>query len=119
MEKIDLKKVNANQRKPDPNMSPEEWQTYFRALRMMVEPSKLKKLPRKENYASEGQVYYGETLWQQYCKFINDVLRFIRSGEEDFCFFIYQIAELLRFEHDRLRTEWIPRLGCFRVWLEQ
>jgi len=119
LDKIDLKKVNLNQRQPDSTMTPEQWQTQFRAMRMMVEPAKRKRMVRTENYANEDHVYYGETLWQQYCKFINDILRFIRAGEEDFCFYIYQITELLRFEHERLRTEWIPHLRCFRVWLER
>lgn len=38
------------------------------------------------------------TTYEYYRKFINDVLRNIRNGETDYCYELYQIRELLRFE---------------------
>ena len=125
MDRIDLKKVRPDTRTPDPKMTKEEWQTYFRALRMMVTPIQSRKMFEvklrmhgKDAYDDLSTEYHGDTIWQCYCKFINGVLHYIRLGEVDYCYFIYQIAELLKYEHDRLRTEWLPSLGCFRVWLE-
>lgn len=63
--------------------------------------------------------YHGETMYQRYCDFINGILSTIRAGESDYCFYTYQIAELLRFENIRLRSEWMPRHGCFRVWIQK
>lgn len=62
--------------------------------------------------------YCGETQWKRYCEFINSVLETIRSGEEDYCFYPYQIAELLRFEQG-LIAEYLPDSGCVKVSLIQ
>lgn len=74
------------------------------------------------NGQTDESTYYGETQYSNYCSFINSILRTIRGSggkppQHDYCFFIYQITDLLRFEHDRLRTRWIPEYECFEVWL--
>lgn len=125
MDKIDLTQIDLNARKPQVGMSPRQWQTYFRGMRMMVKPAKLNRIHisacyhRYEPSCDGYSPYYGDTLWQQYCKFINDILKSIRSGDEDYCFYIYQIAELLRYEHERLQAEWLPDMNCFKVWLSK
>lgn len=40
------------------------------------------------------------TTYEYYRKFINDVLHTIRGGKSDYCYELYQIKELLRFEPD-------------------
>jgi hypothetical protein len=61
--------------------------------------------------------YHGKTQYQQYCSFINNILRNIRRGEIDYCFYIYQVAELLKYE-ERLKVVWLQPEGCFRLSLE-
>lgn len=124
MKRIDLTKVRTDAGAPDPRMTNDEWQTYFRALKMLVEQKKIRRIEDatlqysdKRHNEELASAYHGDTIWQCYCQFINGILGFIRSGEEDYCYYIYQISDLLKYEHDRLRTEWIPSLQCFRVWL--
>lgn len=61
--------------------------------------------------------YHGKAQYQQYCSFINNILRNIRRGEIDYCFYIYQVAELLKYE-ERLKVVWLQPEGCFRLSLE-
>ena len=84
-------------------------------LRSKVIPSKQKRMNACRT-DSRGVYceYCGETQWNRYCEFINSVLKSIRSGEEDYCFYPYQIAELLRFEQG-LKAEYLPDSGCVKV----
>lgn len=119
--------VDLSAKLPNPDMSDEEWQEYFSQMKQQIVPSKRKQLSSKQtpvyiysyDNKSDERVYIGETAYSRYSSFINGVLRTIRSPKdnEDYCFYIYQIAELLRFEPDRLRTEYIPECRCFRLWL--
>ena len=109
---------------PDSYCTNEDWQAYFKSLASIVEPKSHKRITHKD-IQNHNSVFYsnpktndGEMLWQCYCSFINDTLSLIRRGECCYCFYIYQIAELLQFEHDRLNTEWMPEQKCFKVWLE-
>ena len=65
--------------------------------------------------------YCGATNWQDYCSYINDVLKNIREGQVDYLYFIFQIEELLRFHLQDLRTKYVPDGGCgyWKVWLER
>lgn len=60
--------------------------------------------------------YDGCTTWQTYCTFINDVLKNIRAGQIDYCYYMYQILDLLKFHYEDLRTRY--RDGYWEVWLE-
>lgn len=101
----------------------EKWHHYFSALRRTIPtiPDKeIRRLPITSIHLSAGEEYKGETAYQSYCNFINDVLTTIRRGEVDYCYFIYQIADLLLFEPE-LQT----KLCCedrlcpyFEVWLD-
>ncbi len=59
--------------------------------------------------------YNGCTNWQSYCSFINDLLTTIRGGKTDYCYYIYQILELLKFHYDDLQTKYCD--GYWEVWL--
>ena len=100
------------------------WQQLFRAIRDDVEPSDKQRMrkkilfrPHQEFELENAKEYTGENNYNMYCDFINDVLSTIRKGKTDFCYHIYQIADLLRFEHDRLRSEYLEADECFKVWL--
>ena len=63
--------------------------------------------------------YCGKTQYQSYCSFINNMLKNIRHGEIDYCFYIYQVAELLKYEHERLQATWLNFEKCFRLSLKR
>lgn len=114
---------NTNGR-PSSTLTDEKWQKEFNVRKAFVKPygkniSKLTGRYSKEsgmwNEETQG-TYHGKTNWQEYCSFINDVLKNIRSGQIDYCYFIYQIEELLKFHFDTLKTRY--RDGYWEVWLE-
>lgn len=102
--------------RPDPKMTNKQWQQKFNILKLGTTPVPYKRMTA---WQAESQTNYtGETEYSRYVTFINDVLRVIRSGNCDYCYFVYQIKDLLRFEKNRLRTEYLPHLQAFRVWLD-
>lgn len=114
---------NTNGR-PTPNLTDEKWQKEFNVRKLFITPhsnnwKKLKGQNSKESrkWIEETQgTYYGQTNWQEYCAYINDVLRNIRSGQIDYCYYIYQIMDLAKFHFDTLKTKY--RDGYWEVWLE-
>lgn len=94
-----------------------EWQLRFATLRDSVQPSNQRNMKLTTGRQNTYGEYQGDTQWECYCKFINDILRTIRKGERDYCYHEYQICDLLRFEHDRLMAEWLPHHKCFVVFL--
>lgn len=110
--------VNKDTRKPLEDYSDQQWQIDFLKIKESVTPSSLNQMtviPEPINYRG---TYHGKTQYQYYCDFINDILLNIRNGEIDYCFFIYQISELLKYEHDRLYAEWLPEDRCFKLCLK-
>ena len=124
MNLIDLKTVNPSERKIPKEMTNSEWQQYFNILRLMVQQGTDKRMKYSYSISVNGRydksyfVYSGDTQWERYCKFINSILSAIRKGECDYCYYIYQISDLLRFEHDRLKAVWLPEYQCFEVSLK-
>lgn len=57
--------------------------------------------------------------WKRYCLFINSVLEDIRAGEISYCFYSYQIAQLLTFHKDTLQTKYNPIDKFWEVWLDK
>lgn len=104
-------------------MTDKEWQDYFNELRSKIKPCLERRMKTSYPIWVNGYrsityfSYRGNTEWQYYCKFINSVLNTIRNGECDYCYHIYQISDLLRFEHDRLKAAWLPEYQCFEVSL--
>lgn len=75
------------------------------------------------NGVVEKSEHHGDTSYMMYCRFINGILQTIRGTanempQHDYCFYPYHIADLLRYEHDRLRTLWLEDEQCFEVWLD-
>ena len=94
--------------------------------RLFVKPvSGITKLGQNMQYSKETGywneetmgTYHGTTNWQEYCSFINDMLRNIRAGQVDYCYFIYQIMDLLKFHYNDLKTKYCD--GYWEVWLER
>lgn len=103
-------------RRPSPTMTDEEWQKIFQNLKDETPESQHRLIARRDARSERG---CNEEQLERYCAYINDILGAIRRGQTDFCYYIYQIADLLRFERNRLRTEYLPDEQCFKVWLDK
>ena len=111
--------------RPEPNLTNKEWQEELAIRKLYITPynKNISKLGGKYsrgsnswNPGTDGE-YHGTTNWQQYCTYINSVLSTIRSGEHDYCYYKYQIMDLLKFHYDTLRTKYCD--GYWEVWLER
>ena len=98
-------------------MTDEEWQNIFQSLRSSTLPSPDSRM-MKPTGSIGYSAYKGQTSYQQYCSWINDVLLVLRSGGTDYCYYYYQLADLLRFEKYRLRSSYQPEEQFWIVWLE-
>lgn len=111
--------------RPSDSLSDELWQIRFEKIRNMMKTSSFEnkltdstipisvirfrsKLHKKEN-SSE---------WAKYKSFLNNVLTTIRKGGHDYCFFVYQITDLLCFENTALKSKYHTDIQCFEVWLD-
>lgn len=111
--------------RPSPTLTDEKWQTELAIRKLSIEPypSTIKKFGGQHSKCYEicnNGVYYtysGKTNYQQYCSFMNDVLKNIRSGQVDYCYFIYQIVDLLKFHYTDLKTKYCD--GYWEVWLDK
>lgn len=125
-EELKRKRLISNtEGRPIDILTDEKWQKEFEIRKSIVTPYKNgKNMKLKGRYSKEwgkwneekNGTYYGATNWQSYCSFINDILVNIRSGQVDYCYYIYQILEILKFHHDDLRTRYCD--GYWEVWLE-
>ncbi len=121
----ELKLISNTNGRPSSTLTDETWQKEFAIRKLFITPYKqgTKRLKTKGsteygNWNEETKgTYHGRTNWQEYCAYINDVLKNIRSGQRDFCYFIYQIEELLKFHFDTLKTKYCD--GYWEVWLEK
>lgn len=123
MELKDLERVDLSAGQPPKDMTDEQWQKYFSQMVSMVKPSAEKRMSSSAKMTVNGRDigsqsgHSGDTSWYYYCQGINTILTAIRKKKNDYCYHIHQITYLLKFEHDRLRTKWLPDSGCFEVWL--
>lgn len=120
----EMKIVSNTNGRPSSNLTDEKWQKEFNVRKLFITPhsKNIKKLggqnskeSGKWNEETQG-TYHGQTNWQEYCAYINDVLRNIRSGQIDYCYYIYQIIDLAKFHFDTLKTRY--KDGYWEVWLE-
>lgn len=111
--------------RPEPGLTDREWQEEFAIRKLYITPynKNIMKLGGKYSRGSDtwnpeidGE-YHGTTNWQQYCTHINSVLSAIRSGEHDYCYYKYQIMDLLKFHYNSLTTKYCD--GYWEVWLER
>lgn len=121
----EMKLVSNTNGRPLPSLTDEKWQKEFNIRKMFITPypKNYKKLGGRYsrefgtwNTETQG-TYYGSTNWQEICAHINDILRNIRSGQVDYCYYIYNIMELAKFHYHNLRTKYCD--GYWEVWLER
>lgn len=119
----EMKLISNTNGRPTSYLTDEKWQKEFQIRKLFVDPSKCKHMGGKFskdvnawNEETDG-MYYGATNYQEYCRFINDILREIRRGQCEYCYYIYQIMDLLKFHKEDLRTKYCD--GYWEVWLER
>ena len=121
----EMKLISNTNGRPTSTMTDEKWQNEFNLRKMFITPypkdiKKLKGQYSKEsgmwNEETQG-IYHGCTSWQSYCSYINDILNNIRSGQVDYCYYIYQILDIVKFHYDDLKTKYCD--GYWEVWLER
>ena len=121
----EMKIVSNTNGRPLSTLTDEKWQKEFLVRKMFITPfsKDVKKFGGKYSKESgiwneeTSGVYHGQTNWQEYCSYINDVLRNIKAGQVDYCYFIYQIMDLAKFHYGRkeLKTRYCD--GYWEVWL--
>lgn len=119
----EMKLISNTNGRPSSTLTNEKWQKEMNIRKLFITPTTLKKMQGKYskesgkwNIETQGE-YHGMTNWQSYCHFINDVLLNIRAGQIDYCYYIYQIMDLLKFHYNDLRTKYCD--GYWEVWLEK
>ena len=121
----EMKLISNTNGRPTSAMTDEKWQKEFNLRKMFITPyskdiKKLKGQHSKEscmwNEETQG-TYHGCTSWQSYCSYINDILNNIRSGQVDYCYYIYQILDIVKFHYNDLKTRYCD--GYWEVWLER
>ena len=103
--------------RPPNEYTNQEWQSDFEILKQTVTPAPENRMTVVPDTSSYGS-YHGKTQYQNYCSFINNILKNIRRGEIDYCYYIYQIADLLKYEKERLEVQWLQLERCFRISLK-
>lgn len=125
----ELRKKNIISRtddRPSDSLTDEKWQKELEIRKFFIQQykdGKTKRLSGKYTIESgkwseeiHGK-YLGCTNWQSYCTYINDILRNIQGGQVDYCYYIYQILDLLKFHFNDLKTRYCD--GYWEVWLDK
>ncbi len=110
--------------RPAEHLTDETWQKEFEIRKLFITPydKKVQKFGGRFSKESAGgsaencRTYDGCTNWQSYCTFINDILRNIRAGQVDYCYYIYQIMDLAKLHFYDLKTKYCD--GYWEVWLD-
>lgn len=121
-----LRLISNTNGRPTSSMTDEKWQKEFNLRKLFITPHPKEITEFGGMYSREygiwneetRGIYHGRTNWQEYCRYINDILRVVRSGQVDYCYFIYQIMDLAKFNfgNRELKTKYCD--GYWEVWLE-
>ncbi len=117
--------ISKTNERPSSTLTDEKWQKEFSVRKLFITQHSTKNKLLKGQYSQEtGKwneetqgTYHGQTNWQSYCSFINDILRNIRAGQVDYCYYIYQIMDLAKFHFHDLKTRYCN--GYWEVWLDK
>ena len=90
------------------DMTDAEWQQFFTQMKVDIKPTGIEYMAIPENEQQDVTCDF------QYEQFINDILDAIRQGEIDYCYYIFQIRDLLMYE-PRLKAQWLQEGECFEL----
>lgn len=119
----ELRVVSSSTGRPSDSMTDEKWQLEFKIRKHFIEPYNFKS---KRLYRINCPITWDKNItnWQNYCWYINDVLKNIEAGGHDYCYYLYQVIELLKFYPDNLKTKYCKfndnedEGGYWEVWLK-
>lgn len=121
----EIKLISDSDGRPSLSLTDEKWQKELEVRKLFITPykngstkkfdGKYSKESGKWNEETRGE-YLGCTNWQSYSAYINSILHNIRSGQIDYCYYIYQILDLLKFHFHNLKTKYMD--GYWEVWLD-
>lgn len=116
----EIKPTRTTHGRPSYTLTDKEWQNQFATMKLYITPHKKSVTRMGGKFSQESGIhienYDGITNWQSYCSYINDILKNIRAGNRDYCYFGYQIIDLLKFHYNNLKTKYCD--GYWEVWLE-
>ena len=92
------------------DMTDAEWKKFFTQMKVDIKPTGTDYMPIPEKDTQNVTCDF------QYEQFINDILDTIRHGETDYCYYIFQIRDLLMYE-PRLKAKWLQDDDCFDISL--
>lgn len=100
---------------PFEDMTDEDWQIEFAELKRTVPYSGRSTMPSTMGKPRSRQLCVTDNIIDRYSVFINEALKAVRSAQVDFCYHVYQVVDLLRYEPDLL-SEYLPEYGCIKVF---
>lgn len=96
-------------------MTAVEWDDFFTYMKSQIKPCGTGYMPTPRSEAiNSNREYHGETEAWRYRNFINDILKSVRHGKIDYCFYVFQVRDLLRYE-PRITVRYLENSDCFRV----
>lgn len=96
-------------------MTAPEWDDFFAFMKSQIKPCGKKYMPTPRSEAiNSNREYHGETEAWRYRNFINNVLKVVRHGEVDYCSYVFQVRDLLRYE-PCITVRYLEDYDCFRV----
>ena len=111
--------INEKTGRPPKDYTDSQWQQDLIRIRAVVQPSSFKRIKTVPDKCESTSTYHGKTQYQYYCDSINDILSNLRAGNLDYCYYIYQIAELLKYEYKNLQAVWLQEDRCFELSLNK
>lgn len=100
---------------PLKNMTDEHWQKIFAELKRSVPYSGRRTMPSTIGRPRSKTLCVTDNIMDRYSVFINEALKAVRNSEVDYCYYIYQVIDLLRYEPELL-SEYLPEHGCIKVF---
>ena len=100
-------------------MTAMEWDDFFTFMKAHIKPRKTKYMTKPDALHITGEAdYHMETEAWRYRGFINNVLKSVRLGEVDYCFYVFQVRDLLKYE-PRITVRYLENADCFCVSYEE
>lgn len=91
--------------KPPQGYTNKEWQKCFEGLKAQAQIEPTLSL---SDFSCGSENSYDDFLYS--------ILYTIRNGRIDYCYYLYQIVDLLKYEKN-LQSRWLEKEQQFRVWL--
>lgn len=110
-------RVSLTTKTPPSDYTDAQWQLDYYEIKSILREQKLKSEKVKTTQGFPIDVpQNGKTNQQYYYSFLIDTLSELRSGHKAYCYFVYQIVDLLRLDHN-VHAKFFPDDGYFSLSL--